>query len=231
MNLLQPIEIALRNKTFENGLLSYTQSNCQVTLTDKGYRIYRPPNLTLSEVGQTVWGGLKIQPHEIDSNILIQGHTYIILFDVEGQTSNYPDIGWSNNMGYGGHDLMPNPSDVEYVGVPSNFSGKMNVKYRFTINDSIYKTCTYSYSYFVEGEQYLSYKDFYFKFEYQDTGSLGTDLYITNIQMYDITTNKNIEINKKGIIACGDFNEYNPRDISSSVHIGNYTLANKFIEI
>jgi hypothetical protein len=43
-NIAPLINQAIAQKTFSNGLFSYTQGNCQVTLTDRGYRIYRSPN-------------------------------------------------------------------------------------------------------------------------------------------------------------------------------------------
>ena len=134
-------------------------------------------------------------------------------------------------MGWEGGGLIPTPSNVVCKNIPANFNGKHNFSYKFTINDSIRKICTTSYNSFVAGNEYISYRDFCFGFNYENTGALGTDIYISNIQMYDITENKDIKINKQGIISSGDFNEYDPKDISSSVHIGNYTLANEFIEI
>ena len=74
-NLLSRTEMALLNKTWGNGLQSYTQSNCQCTLTDQGMRIYRPPNLTYPDCGNTIWGGLRIHPFELSDNILVKDDT------------------------------------------------------------------------------------------------------------------------------------------------------------
>jgi hypothetical protein len=52
----------------------------------------------------------------------------------------------------------------------------------------------------VAGNTYLSYAGFKFGFPYESTGEMGTDLYITNIRMYDITDNPNFDITKEGII-------------------------------
>lgn len=209
-NLIQTVENMRIAKSLSKGLLSYTQANCQVTLTDRGYRIYRPPNKSQSADGNTMWGGLKIQPYAIENkDVLIQGHTYIVMFHVEGISDNAPSsIGWSNNMGWSGGGLNPAPSNVSYLYTPANFNGQMDCYYKFTCNDSIWKTCTSSYSSFVAGTSYQSYKDFMYGFGYvTSTGTHGTDVYITNIRMYDITNNlTNVDITKNGIIT-GVMNE------------------------
>lgn len=236
MNILLPTEFALLDKKYANGLNSYTQTNCQVSLTDNGYRIYRPPNIVYDSsdsTTQTMWGGLKIQPFKISDDILLQGHTYIILFDVNGQSFCKPSIYWSNNMGWGGGGLIPNPSNISNNNLPTNFNGSLRIHYKFTINDSIRKVCTKSYSSFVEGTEYISYRDFCFNFGYQNTGELGTDIYITNIQMYDLTEENRLDINKYGVISSLTFDELPPpQDSQTSVRFGeNYILSKEFIEI
>lgn len=205
---------AIEIKIFQNGLSSYTQKNCQVTLTDKGCRIYRPPNKTPSADGSTMWGGMRLinatttsishtYNPEIDNYFkLIQGHTYIIRFHVTGQSSDaFATFDWTNQMGWGGGGLSPTPSDIEKHGIPTNFEGEEECFYKFTINDTISKTCTTTYSYATQGNTYLSYTHFGVGFAYTNTGALGTDLYITNLRMYDITNNeKNYSITKEGII-------------------------------
>ena len=198
-NILFDVETALLNKTFSNGLSSYTQTNCKVTLTNDGYRIYRAPNLTTSADGNTMWGGLRLQ----NQGWLEKGHTYIILFNVKGQTSNaVTSIGWTNQMGWSGGGLDPKPSNVSYSMVGSNFNGEKLCYYKFTVNDDIYKVCTSSYSSFVAGTTYLSYNHFMFGFGYSSTGTLGTDLYLTNFRMYDITNLKNGKFNKTSVLEC-----------------------------
>ena len=99
-NLLYKVEESLLNKTLSNGLTAYTQGNCSVTLTNDGYRIYRPPNLTVADNGRTMWGGLKIQPYDQNNkDVLFKGHTYIIKWYVKGKTSNAATtVGWDNQM-------------------------------------------------------------------------------------------------------------------------------------
>ena len=235
VNLFLPIEEALLSKTLKNGLSAYTQANCQVTLTDDGYRIYRPPNITYNSSDsstQTMFGGLKIQPFTIRGDILQQYHTYVIMFDVRGKTSNaIHAFGWSNRMGWGGGGLEPSPSDVVLHGIGANFNGQDRMYYKFTINDTIYKTCTASYSSFVAGNSYISYRDLCFGFGYQNTGSMGTDLYLTNFQMYDITNQtKQVQVSKNGIITSMDFNEISPNQ--SKVQFTKPCIfAKEFIEL
>lgn len=225
-NLLFETECALLDKAYKNGLLYYTQSNCQVTLTDNGYRIYRPPNLVYPDCGNTVWGGFKIDPITLSNSILSKGHTYIILFDIKGKSSNSASIGWTNNMGWGGGGLTPTPSNVSYSIPPKNFSGEHKVYYKFTINDDIIKTCTTSYSSFVAGEKYVSYHHFYYGYNYESTGTLGTDLYITNLRMYDITDSNGVSVNKNGNVDCVSFVEG-----YDTCSFGSELLTNEIIEI
>ncbi len=230
INLIDPINTALQQKKFQDGLTSYTQSNCQVTLTNQGYRIYRPPNKNPTDDGNTMWGGLKLQVNTC--HLLEKNHTYIILFKVNGKTSNaITNYGFSNQMGWGGGGLTPNPTNIKSESIPANFQGEKECFYKFTVSDDVYKTCTQSYSIFTQGQTYLSYRDFQFGFGYTNTGALGTDLYITNFRMYDITneTGDFINITKTGITYANSFEEVigNVKFFKNS----NEIYANEFYEI
>ena len=219
------------------GLSAYTQSNCQVTCNSDGYKIYRPANLTVADNGNTMYGGLKIRNSTnggihiynaaIDNIFNLQkGHTYIWIFTVNGSTEKAPSFQLTNNMGWGGGGLSPTPSNATSRGTGSNFNGTQECWYKFTINDDIVKTCTSSYSSFVQGNQYLSYMDFGFYFIYQSTGT-GTNLYISNIRLYDIT-NIQRKLNKTGIANFTSFIEenYNNKILSDGEFYGQ-----EFIEI
>ena len=224
------IESALLDKKFSDGLSNYTQANCQVTLTDNGFRIYRPPNLTVSANGNTMWGGLRIR-NTSNQLGLIDGHTYIVLFDINGQTTNNAtSMGWNEQMGWGNGNVRPAPTNVEYDWVGSNFNGKKTCWYKCTISDGLYKTCTEANTNtsFVVGTTYLSYADFMFGFGYESTGSLGTDLYITNIKMYDITNNPNFKVEKYAQMQSGSIIENSSKTI---VNVASEINANSFIEI
>ena len=212
-----------------NGVGTYSQSNCTQTYENNSIRIYRPPNLVHdSSTMHNMWGGVRIRNssvnscHEYNSDTdnlfnLQKGHTYIIYFKVKGQSSNAAtSIGWTNQMGWSGGGLNPAPSNVEYLYTPVNFNGEMDCFYKFTINDEIVKTCTSSYSYAVSGKQYLSYNDFMYGFGYENTGTLGTDVYVSNYRLYDITDIVHGNISLSGIINFLSFNEddYNHAKIS-----------------
>ena len=203
MNKLEATNYALELKTFGSGLTSYTQSNCQCSLTDDGYRIYRTPNVNPTNNGNTMWGGLVIKPFNIDSNFFVDGHSYVILFDVKGKSSNaLPDIWWSNQVGWGGGGLGPQPTNVVvHNPVSANFNTEIwqTVMYKWDLTDGVRKVCTTSYSSFSAGTTYISYRDFKFGFQYTDTGTMGTELYVKNIRLYDITNMKNMDIRKTGV--------------------------------
>lgn len=229
-NLLELTEYSLRKKTWGYGLSSYTQSNCSCTLTNDGYRIYRTPNVNPTDNGSTMWGGLVIKPFNIADNILQKGHRYVLMFHVKGKSSNsVVDTYWSNNVGWGGGGLDPKPViNRNTMNLPSNFNGGTDVIYDFTINDDIYKVCTSSYSSFVAGNTYLSYNGFKFGFQYTNTGEWGTDLYITNIRMYDITNyTSSVNLAKSGILSISALNE-----IDGTARINKYSeaLSGGFIE-
>lgn len=203
-----------------NGVGTYSQSNCTQTYENNSVRIYRPPNLIHdSSTMHNMWGGVRIRNssvnscHEYNSDTdnlfnLQKGHTYVIYFKVKGQSSNAAtSIGWTNQMGWSGGGLNPTPSNVEYHYTPVNFNGEMDCFYKFTINDEIVKTCTSSYSYAVSGKQYLSYNDFMYGFGYENTGTLGTDVYVSNYRLYDITDTVHGNISLSGIINFLSFNE------------------------
>lgn len=169
----------------------------------------------------SMWGGMKLSFLELgrtksvsytntssgaaatytESDFFQKGHRYRISFHVKGYSSNAIEaIGFTNNMGWPGGGLNPTPSDVNYVSLPANFGIKNNTIvgdekicfYEFTINDDVYKRCTGSYDSFVVGNIYPSYNHFEFRFGYTDTGTFGTELFITNIICEDVTLSGNI---------------------------------------
>ena len=216
-NIIFKAECARIAQVWADGLGRYTQANCQVTLTDNGYRIYRPPNLTTSANGKTMWGGLRLNNQSTggihaynasQDNMwkLQQGHTYLIGFHVKGQSSNSTTFGFSNNMGWDGGGVSPSPTILVNDGIPTNFNGEKDCTCIFTINDTIVKTCTSAYSSYTAGTDYLSYRDFTFGWGYSSTGALGTDVYLTNLHMYDITSLV-AKFGKNGVVKIGDLNE------------------------
>lgn len=231
------INEALQMKKFANGLEGYVQQNCQVTVTDEGLRIYRPPNITHNSSDSstnTMYGGMRLYFHSTEQGMLTKGHSYILLWDVKGKTSQKPVTPqWSNNMGWGGGGLLPSPSNVTHKSIPHTewqSSTYQTMYYCWTINDDVYKVCTSSYSGFVAGETYLSYKHFCFNFTYNNTGVLGTDLYIKNIRCYDVTNLVEQDITTEGILKCVAAREDITKDSADFWHSGE-CVATKIIEI
>ena len=228
-NLLFPFENALLDKRWENGLSVYTQSNCHCTLTDDGLRIYRPANINPTDNGNTMWGGLRLRQYDIyGENLLEKYHTYIILFDIKGQSTDKAKFTWTNNMSWDGGGLSPTPSNRYYKGIPANFQGEQLCYYKWTIEDDVYKVCTSSYSSFVAGETYLSYKELAFRFDYTDTGDLGTDLYLSNFRMYDITAWEKQGMGIDGILKAISIMEGNDK---TALHFSGEMHANQIYEV
>lgn len=236
-NIMYKPNLAIGAQEWKDGLNRYQQPNCQVSLTENGVRIQRPANLSQANNGNTMYGGIKIvnsatdSVHAYDASIdnifnLQKNHTYIWIFYVKGNTTNAPSFQVNNNMGWGGGGLTPSPSNVEIKNIPTNFDGETEVWYKFTISDDIVKTCTSSYSSFVANTQYLSYKHFGWNWSYATTGN-GTDIYVTNIRLYDITDIPIGKLTKTGITKFSSIFEVN-----DSIHItkNEDLIVNQFIE-
>lgn len=218
-NIIFKIDSARGAKIFQDGLSRYTQANCQVTLTDDGYRIYRPPNYNPTDNGNTMWGGLKLVNQTSDTVSpyntardnswgLQKTHTYLLAFYAKGQSNNSTSVGFTNNMGWGVGGVSPNPTILVNSGIPTNFQGEKDCFCVFTINDDIIKTSNDARAGYDGSSQYLSYRHFTFGWGYTNTGALGTDVYLTNFRLYDIT---NIvgKIKKNGQADFADFVEHN----------------------
>ena len=236
-NVISYIEYLRLKKTWGAGLGSYTQSNCQVSLTNDGYRVYRPPNLTTSNNGNTMWGGLKlvnqtsdtVQPYsEPRDNAwgLQKGHTYIVAMHAHGQTSNATSFGFANNMGWDGGGVKPAPTIVLNVGLPTDFNGDKECFCIFTINDDISKKCTSAYSSYQANQYYLSYRHITFGWGYSSTGALGTDVYFTNFRLYDITSYMG-NFNKKGQ---ANFHSFIEQLDNCEIKRNSEILSTEFIE-
>lgn len=226
INLLSDANNAIITRQFSNGLTYYSQSNCACTLTDQGYRIYRPPNLVYPDCGNTVWGGFVLR----DAYEVIKGHRYMFKCHVKGETSNASEQYWSNLCGWSGSSYgLPTKPTIHFSKtIPANFNGEMEFMYDFTVSDDVWKTCTKSYSYFVAGTSYNCYRDFKIGWTYTSTGTLGTDIYITDIRMYDKTTGNPVSVNKNGCIYCGNIID---TGASTQFYDDSEIITNNFIEI
>ena len=220
---------SILNGAWENGLQRYQQANCQVTIENNAVHIYRPPNT--SGAANNMWGGFRFRN---DDNVLglQKGRSYLWAMTVSGQTSNSSIIHVDNNMGWSNDTsgLMPQPTDIYTYVTPANFTGTQDAWYAFTIpdDDDIYKECIAGYSTFVTGKTYISYRDFQYRFGYTSTGTLGTDLYITNIRFFDITDLDLSNITRAGIANFTDFVE----DAGiASINMNKEFYTNSIIEI
>lgn len=224
-NMLYKANIALFNGSFSDPLSCYTQTNNTSSIVNNKMRIYRPPNIA-ADTAQ--WGGLKI----LGANLgLTKGHTYIIMIDITGISSaEISAPSWTNNMGWQGGGLVPAPTDVSYYNpIRTNFNTTIPVTmwYKWTINDEIYKVCTTSYSSFVAGNTYLSYNHFTFGFPYNATGTKGTELFLNNFRMYDITNTPNFNVSKTGNLNCVDIGENYSK---TSLRNGGFLETNQIYE-
>jgi hypothetical protein len=134
------------------------------------------------------------------------GHTYLLVFHVKGKSNNSATIGFTNNMGWGVGGVSPSPTIISGVGIPQNFDGEMDCYCIFKINDAIVKTSSDARGGYDGSSQYLSYRHITFGFNYTNTGEMGTDIYLTNFRLYDISSYK-AQITKQGIANFYDFVE------------------------
>jgi hypothetical protein len=217
-NIAYKINEAIKLKNFSNGLSKSSQLNCVVTLQDNGIRIYRPPNLIYPDAGNTMWGGLKFNLFDIDPNILMKGRKYRISFNVSGKSSNdilFGQMYFTYTMGYSGGPLWgltsvpaTNSNTLGY-----DFQGSKRIYAEFDITDDIWKVSNTTYNgIVVAGTSYNCYRELCWGFPYSNTGSMGTDLFITDFRVEDITTYGKPALDDMGVQISSGINEVGPTD-------------------
>lgn len=239
-NLLDLAQRALINKQWKDCLFNSSyQPKAVVTLTDNGLRVYREPNNTSTTSGsgegkQSNWGGF-VLTNTNNMFGLQDGHTYLIQVDVKGKSDRtLSDYGWRHHVGwnYTNTGIAPAPTNTVLLNpITSNFNTEewQQLSYKFTISDSVYKVATTTYQYHTEGETYLAYYQFKFGWTYGTTGEIGTDVYFSNLRMFDITfIPKEININKQGILDAFQLSE-NENVAFIDYYCGS--TSNQFIEI
>ena len=222
-NYAEEMNLSINKKEFSNGLAYYTQSHCQVTITEDGYRIYRTPNLIRSTAGNVMWGGMRLCFPE---GTFQKGRKYKFSALVKGKTSKAigdpyltPQMGWTA----GGLTALYASSAKN---IPANFDSD-SYQYFEAIFDltnfNTYQTATKTESIFTQGQVYNCCRDLAWGFGYEDTGELGTDLYINELSLTDITDNKSVMVNKKGQLETKEIIEYNFKP--TLIDYSQWTLA------
>ena len=194
------------NANFPNGqpgLGTYQQGNLTVTMTSQGIRIYSEPNRDgRAQEGSewNTWGGFCWSPMK-QYRCLIKGHHYRLSWHVSGQSSRpMNSVYWSNQIGWGQYPDAE-PTVHKTVLHLADFQGEMDCFYDFTIEDDIFKTTGSDvHSGFEPNTSYLAYSAFKIGYEYGFTGTLGTDIYITNLKLYDLTSGKVYSVGHNGMI-------------------------------
>lgn len=175
-------------------LATYTQANCQVNYSiGKGMcNIYRPPNIGTGTHGNTMWGGMIVSPHEFISEFKA-GETYRLQFDYCGKTSNPLDTpyfsysaGW-NSMG----GLRTPTSTTEITPVePGDTNGYWKTAtYLISVLEDPYIVATNTSGGLSVGTIYNCMNQLKIGFGYVgSTGSLGTDLNISNLRLVKVAS-------------------------------------------
>jgi hypothetical protein len=262
------INQAIINQTFTDGLSRFQQSNCQVTATADGVRIFRPANLFHPANGNTMWGGMVLLLPESLKTI---GNNYILRFKIKGQTSvDLHDnrfafaVGWTDfGVGLTGHSIqrttlrnltetilpdyietlwkytvnsnrLQNPRWTINVTAGSNVAEYVNkhpsalniINGSTLLNNSFFpngttvtsvtnnvgfttsNNATQTGQFVVfSSTQYDTYGELKFGFGYNNTGVLGTDLFIKDVEVFNVTSGELIKIDPNGILMYYDIDE------------------------
>lgn len=193
-NLLSPYTFPL---AFGKNLTYATQTNGKTVIEDNHFKITRNPNITGTLNGNTGgtqnWCGIIFRNYD---NILgfQQGHHYLVCINVKGYSDTaMNDISISNYCDWSASSLNPitttdNIQTYNPVVAGYNSDTLDTVALYFEINSPLYKVLTgKSYSTFVKGQSYLSFRDIKFGFTYTTTTSVGTNLELDNLRLYDVT--------------------------------------------
>lgn len=184
----------------------------------------------------------------VKSDFLLPGRRYRIKFTASGFSNNLSlqcgiDYNWGspNATPHLSTNIVEEKSGI----IPTNFgisedgtTAVGDVKecfYEFLVpaaEDSLYRAASENYaSTFIKGKIYSVFKTFHFNFSYDDSGEFGTDVYLSNFIMEDITNDVNsgtASIKSNGIVETR-FNEVNSNKCSISK--ANAILAAGLTEI
>ena len=221
-NLISKIQTALENKTFGNGLDYCPQPNCINTLTNNGFRIYRPANLLYSEAGSTMWGGLVLT---IPEGTFIAGRKYKLKLQYKGKSTNGTQIFGAYMVGWSGYGALGTFTGMTKIKTTDNITTSgFNTESWHDIEITLEPTIANMYKAAVKtehvkddsitGKMYYLLNQFKIGFGYADTGALGTDMYLKNFRLYDITDESGeiSIVDNKGVSHVDKFSEMGVTD-------------------
>lgn len=179
----------------------HTQSNCFVSLAETSwsankycYFIYRPANKTVAIDGNTMYGGVRIN---IPESAKVEGRKYKLRFRYRGVTSAASAnpyfgylIGDGSYQGTTSHTL-----DTGLPAIPANTNTNTWKYFEDTY------TVTNRMQTGLDLNTYDTYRQFTIRWNYEDTGSLGTRIFIDEIEIQDITNSVGLFIPKKDKIS------------------------------
>ena len=222
------VEDALIQGKENNRLYLYAGNNQyrKAELIDGKVHLWRSPNNTNSGNSAGNYTGFVVRNLK---DLLEKDHVYLFSFDIEGFNDSPENANASlvYTIGWGGC------GGLKYYTVSSHlahFDGKEKLFFLYDLRGKeLWQAATKTEGSIVAGTYYPIYNNFFFRFNYSQTGEKGTDVYISNISMQDITDNINVNIDKKYIINGCDFEENESLE-KSIINKNNQIIVNKIIE-
>lgn len=192
---------------------TYTQSNCSVARGEGMYHVVRPANIGRPTKGNTMWGGVKLLGLKdlFADDMPKSGDEFRVVFEYKGQSSNTPDspyfsplVGWSTA---GGLKNVCSRTDIKPFVAGVVHDEWQTAVYDFVVNQDPWITATKTENKFVTGIDYFCMDGFKFGWGYvNDTGSLGTDVFIKNIKIVRKDA-KMFGVERDGILSAFDVSE------------------------
>lgn len=169
---------------------SYVQANCSVFLTRSSssasgkysYCVKRPPGILYS--AQNMWGGVQLN---LPENAKLEGRKYRFIYKYKGQTtkaSETPYLAYS--IGWTSYGVGLTSQTISGSAIPAN------------TNTKEWKIASGTYTVFnrwqkgTDNNIYDTYRQLKIGWGYEDTGALGTKIFIDDIQIYDITDDSSL---------------------------------------
>lgn len=219
-NRIRKIQEALDNKTFTDGLGAYTQTNCSCTLTNDGYNVYRPANLTYPADGNTMWGGVVLS---IPEGTMVDGRRYQLRVKYRGVSSNgikdmyfAYSVGWTNMGGLSAASMIDSiyTDSNRYQSIDTGGTWE-NIRVNISASEGqMYKVADNSTGGLIPGTTYYTARQFKIGHNYESTGVLGTNLYYKDFRLFDVTDgyDEEVSLSEDGIFTVDHFSEVGVTD-------------------